>query len=266
MQLIGEAIRHQVYGKGIVTDWDKGMVTVCFSGLEKKFIYPDAFSKYLILKNTEKQKSILEDLDEQEKEAEQKRKARDRADAHRAFLRTMKISSVSQAVFNIKPEDIENVCSQWQVSTGTYISGYSKGEPRVPEKMNPNSACVLTVRPKGQPESQRKIVGLFMVKDTFLGKDCQDGLISAHSTYRLQLAPAEQRLFWPYVTQDPKKQRWGNTAFKYQPNTLVEQLLFDLKQAAKDDPDREDFLERFHDYFCRLNRLEPVHAAPSTTV
>ena len=265
MQLIGEAIRHQVYGKGIVTGWDKGVVTVCFSGLEKKFIYPDAFSKYLILKNPEKQQSILEDLGEREKAEEQKRKARDRADAHRAFLRTMKISSVSQAAFHLKPEETDTVFSQWQVSTGVYVSGYAKGEARVPEKLMPNSACVLTVRPKGQPESQRKIAGIFMVKDTFIGKDCLDGLISAHPSYRLRLAPEEQPLFWPYMTDDPKKQRWGNTTFKYLPNTLVEAVLYDLMQAAKDDPDREEFLERFHDYYCRLNRLEPVHTEHHTT-
>lgn len=30
MQLIGQAIRHKVYGKGIVTSCDKNIITVCF--------------------------------------------------------------------------------------------------------------------------------------------------------------------------------------------------------------------------------------------
>lgn len=265
MQLIGEAIRHPVYGKGIVTDWNQAMVTVCFSGLEKKFLYPDAFSQYLTLKNTEKQQHILQDLDEQARKTEQRRRDRDRADAHRSFLRTMKISSTGQAAFHLSTEELQTVFDRWQVSTGTYLSGCAKGEPRVPEKMNPNSACILTARPQGQPEAQRKIVGLFLVPDTFLGKECLDGQIAAHPVYRLRLAPTEQPLFWPYVTDDPKKQRWGNTAFKYLPNPLVERLLSDLMGQAGNDPDRAGLLKRFHDDFCRLNRLDPLPGKQSAT-
>ena len=44
MQLIGQSIKHVTFGKGVVTDWNGNVITVCFSAGEKKFIYPDAFS------------------------------------------------------------------------------------------------------------------------------------------------------------------------------------------------------------------------------
>ena len=53
MQLIGQPIKHVTFGKGVVTDWNGNVITVCFSAGEKKFIYPDAFSNFLILKNAD---------------------------------------------------------------------------------------------------------------------------------------------------------------------------------------------------------------------
>ncbi|MFR6184595.1 MAG: hypothetical protein ACLUJG_02870 [Lawsonibacter sp.] len=32
MQLIGQAIRHETFGKGIVTGWNRNILTVCFPG------------------------------------------------------------------------------------------------------------------------------------------------------------------------------------------------------------------------------------------
>lgn len=46
MQLIGQAIRHETFGKGIVTGWDRNILTVCFPGGDKRFLYPDAFARH----------------------------------------------------------------------------------------------------------------------------------------------------------------------------------------------------------------------------
>lgn len=51
MQLIGQPIKHGIFGKGLVTDWNDATITINFSAGEKKFIYPDAFSTFLHLKN-----------------------------------------------------------------------------------------------------------------------------------------------------------------------------------------------------------------------
>ena len=39
MQLIGQAIRHETFGKGIVTGWNRNILTVCFPGGDKRFLY-----------------------------------------------------------------------------------------------------------------------------------------------------------------------------------------------------------------------------------
>lgn len=45
--MIGSRVFHDVFGGGVITDRDGVHITVDFGGDEKKFIYPDAFEKYL---------------------------------------------------------------------------------------------------------------------------------------------------------------------------------------------------------------------------
>ena len=62
MQLVGQAVRHISFGRGIVTECsgEGGVVSVLFPTGEKRFLYPDAFSRYLTLRDTETQSRITE--------------------------------------------------------------------------------------------------------------------------------------------------------------------------------------------------------------
>ena len=162
MQLIGQPIKHVTFGKGVVTDWNGKVITVCFSAGEKKFIYPDAFSNFLILKNADAQKKVQHLLDVREEERETELKELQEQQEKKHMLENLKLSPQSQAVFHIDAEQHEAVFSSWTVSTGCYLSGYSKDEPRIPERLQPNSMCLLTERPKGCSETERRIVGAFM--------------------------------------------------------------------------------------------------------
>ena len=254
MQLIGQPIKHVTFGKGVVTDWNGNVITVCFSAGEKKFIYPDAFSNFLILKNADAQKKVQHLLDVREEERETELKELQEQQEKKHMLENLKLSPQSQAVFHIDAEAHEAVFSSWTVSTGCYLSGYSKGEPRIPERLQPNSMCLLTERPRGCSEAERRIVGAFMVEDDFIGTCCTDGTIQAHPTHRIQLPPERQPLFWPYVAKEPEKQRWGKTAFKYMSNRTGEKVLFDCKENAF-TADEKSRAERFYRYYCKLNRL-----------
>lgn len=251
MQLIGQTVRHQVFGNGIVTDKREGTLTVSFPVGEKMFLYPDAFSKYLVLQNTQMQGKILDGIKAQKEAAQKREQAAEAKWVHESRLRHMKISPRAQGVFNIRQDEEEQVFSQWCVSTGTYLSGLSKGEPRIPDRMKPNSMCILTVRPDGAPETQRRITGVFMVGDEFNGSKCADGIIRSHPEYRLRLTSSP--LFWPYITQYTAKQKWGNTTFKYIQNSIGEKILCDLREQSEQ-------AEAFYQYYCRLNQLPPSPA------
>ena len=254
MQLIGQPIKHVTFGKGVVTDWNGNVITVCFSAGEKKFIYPDAFSHFLILKNADAQKKVQHLLDTREEKRETALKAYQEQQEKKHMLENLKISPQSQAVFHIEAAEHEAVFSAWTVSTGCYLSGYSKGEPRIPERLQPNSMCLLTELPEGCSEAERRIVGAFMVEDDFIGSRCTDGVIQAHPAHRIQLPPERRPLFWSYVAKEPEKQRWGKMAFKYMSNRTGEQILFDCKETAL-TADEKSRAEHFYRYYCKLNRL-----------
>lgn len=258
MQLIGQSIKHGIFGKGIVTDRNDTKITSCFSAGEKKFLYPDAFSKFLHLENAAMQKAVQELLDKREAAKEAERQAFQELCERNQLLKNLKISPQSQAVFNMKPDQHEELFSTWSVSTGCYVSGYSKGEPRVPERLKPNSMCLLTECAANQPEKERRIIGAFMVEEDFLGSYCRDGIIHAHPMYRLQLCPEHQLPFWPYVVQEPEKQRWGSATLKYMTNKAGERILFDTKELSLCDESQE-CAEAFYQYYCKLNRLQPKH-------
>lgn len=256
MQLIGQAIRHKVYGKGIVTSCDKNIITVCFSAGNKRFIYPDAFTKHLTLKNKAIQGKIQALLDVMEAQRTAERRAAQEAQERQYFLQNLTISRNSQAAFHLTEEQAGTVFTHWTVSTGNYLSGYSKGEPRVPDRVKPNSLCLLTHRAAGGPEGGRRIIGAFMAAEDLLGNYCLNGIIPAHPTYRIALKPEAQPLFWTYFSESPAKQRWGRAVMKYFANETAGNILFDLWSAAKQSEEREALGELYR-YFCRLNRLPP---------
>lgn len=256
MQLIDQPIKHIKFGKGIVKECEDTIITIRFAIGDKKFIYPDAFAKFLTLQNTEIQRQILELIDIRETQKEAKKKAIQEMQERRFMLKNVKILPQSQAVFDMSNDKATDVFSVWTVSTGNYISGYSRGFPRVPDRLNPNSMCLLTVRDRGQPEADRRIIGAFMVEEEFLGCYCRDGMIQAHPYFRLQLPLDQQLLLWPYIVREPQKQRWGKVPFKYMSNYTAEKILFDLKNRFTDESEKSR-AEKFYQYYCKMNHLHP---------
>ena len=254
MELIGQAVTHEVFGTGVITGQDRQTMTVRFPAGNKVFLYPDAFSSFLVAQDPELQDRILGRLHDRD----EARLAKERAELEQwekeAALRNRKIPARSQGGFDIAPAELDEALNLWQVTTGTYLSGLSKGEPRIPDRMGPNSLCLMTVRPEGGSEHDRRIVGLFMPPDDFDGAACEDGVIPAHPDYRLKLEPDQQPLFWPYITTVTSKQKWGNTVFKYLPNEVAEQILRDLRNRLTGQAE----IQKFYEYFCTCNHLEPA--------
>ena len=257
MDITGQAIKHKSFGSGIVTAVTDGTITVCFAAGEKKFIYPDAFNNFLVLKDKESQAAISLMIESRgEKEKERRFQEEKKLDLKRKLL-NFTISANSQAVFNIPMEEVSQVRTMWSVSTGCYLSGYSKGMPRIPDRLKPNSACLLTVREKELPESKRKIIGAFMVKEDFFGNECHTGVIESHSRHRIIVPENTSLLFWKYFGENAQP-RWGNTAIKYFSNQVMNQILFDITQANANTEASEKAAD-FYEYFCKMNKLHAMN-------
>lgn len=62
MELCGEVVKHKVFGKGQIIEFENNYVTVLFdeSKAEKKFTYPTAFGSFLVLESKSSFKEVEE--------------------------------------------------------------------------------------------------------------------------------------------------------------------------------------------------------------
>ena len=51
MQLQGQTVKHKLFGNGVVDGFSNEIITVKFAQGSKRFIYPDAFTRFLTLEN-----------------------------------------------------------------------------------------------------------------------------------------------------------------------------------------------------------------------
>lgn len=254
MQLQGQTVRHKLFGNGVIEGFSNEIITVKFAQGSKRFIYPDAFTRFLMLENAAMQKEIRQKCDRlrQEEEAEKKREYKERES--RWKIRAMKIMPESQAAFHVENEDAAKIIRCGELSTGCYLSGKSKGEPRVPIRLKPNSACLLTGLPGSGEERDRIISGALMVKEDFWGKQFRNGIVECHGKYKITLPSGSVLRYWNYFQHGQLYPRWGRVAFQYFSNDIMLEILLDMAKILA-DTEQEAVANEFYQYFCAMNRL-----------
>lgn len=266
MNLINEEITHKVFGEGNIVEHEGSIITVDFNEEIRKFVYPDAIGKFIKLNdpNTAKTfKKVMtkrqEELEALEREREEERLRQELEEQRRERLKNLKIHDSSQIVFWLDEEEQQQVFTDWHVSTGVIQSGKNKGQPNKAARLRPNSASVLTVREPDQAEEERRILGIYMVHETFSGDLSEDGLVPAHTDYRIMLTEEEsaKMLFWNYYINKsyPERIAWNSGKFRYFDNLWTAQILKDLI-ALRTDEESIKQAESFLEYFCRMNVIE----------
>lgn len=255
MKIQGQAVSHHTFGCGMITSLTDTIVTVRFPAGEKKFRYPEAFEEHLVLQNKRVQQTIADQIAKKQMEIDRRHERMQAEQARLQKLRNYKISVNSHAVFHVAPACLEQVCQTCAVSTGRYLTGCSKGQPRVAERLKPNSACLLTTLPAGKPEQFRQVVGAFMVKEDFFGEDSNTGIIEGHPDHRMFVPAGEQLLFWEHFDSKAAA-RWGNTAFKYCACAAMDRILSEMVQMSEHTKAYSACVECYR-YFCHVNRIRP---------
>ena len=75
MELIGLKVKHTVFGSGVITEMKGNYITVEFASKTTKFIYPDAFEKFIKAEDSVAQQAIADKINDAKVAAEQKRQA-----------------------------------------------------------------------------------------------------------------------------------------------------------------------------------------------
>lgn len=273
MDLLNMQVKHKSFGEGKIVEQGESILEVCFESGRKKFVFPDAFGTFLIptdqgeaalVKNmkqkidSQRRQEELELAKQQQKEYE----AMQRALEHKKLLKNHKLSPASQAVFWCDEEEQEKVFAEWEVFIGSRKSGENKGKPNRLIRLHQNSACLITKRSSDTSEKERRITGVFMVNENFVGRKCEDGIIPAHSRYRIHLSEEESKkmLFWNYYVNErsPKSMTWNSGRHRYFDNVWMAQILQAIVAKRKGTADFE-LAQEFLNHFCEMNEISAVN-------
>lgn len=278
MDLVNEKVMHNTFGKGNVINYNKSYIKINFKSGDKRFVFPDAFRKYITftdqratnlvnkkIKIVEEERRIEEEKRIKEDLILKKERALKQEEEYilkqRKRIKSGRVNTVIQSVFWCEPDEEDEIFTEWKVFTGKVKSGKSKGQPRRLARMNENSACLLTRREDTMAEGDRQILGVFMANESFDGRSCEDGYITAHPEYRIQLSEEESEkiLFWNYYVDkaSSKNTIWNSGRQRYFDNIWMAQILRDIVSVKKQPHERE-YAQAFFDYFCTVNFINQV--------
>jgi len=269
MNLINKKVTHERFGMGSIVKYNDSSIEIHFASENKKFVFPDVFGKHLklhdkrVANSLEKiiQKKEMKRKEEEWKKEEEKKLQRKKQElrwGHEKLMKNHKLHPESQVVFWCDTEEQNSSFSEWKVFSGVIKSGNNKGKPTKPIRLHQNSAVLLTAIDSSMPEKDRRILGVYMVNEDFIGKLCEDGYIPAHSKYRLQLTEQEsdQMLFWEYYVNGkfPEKMTWNTGKYRYFDNSWMAQMLLDIV-SLKSDPKEREQAQQFFEHFCKMNLI-----------
>jgi len=269
MNLINKKVTHKRFGMGSIVKQNDSSIEIHFASENKKFVFPDVFRSHLKLHDTSDANSlekIIQQIEKERREEEWKkeeqiklqRKNHELRLEHEKLMKNHKLHPESQMVFWCDVEEETSTFSEWKVFSGAIKSGNNKGKPSKPIRLHQNSAVLLTSLDSSKLEKNRRILGVYMVSEGFIGKMCEDGSIPAHSKFRLQLTEQEsdQMLFWGYYANEklPKKMTWNTGKHRYFENLLMAQILLDIVSLKK-DPEERELAQQFLKHFCKMNQI-----------
>ena len=269
MNLINKKVTHKRFGTGSIVKHNDSSIEINFATENKMFVFPDVFGEHLTLHDKsvahsfekilqEKELERKEEELKKEEEKELQRKNQELRLGHEKLMKNHKLHPESQMVFWCDTEEQISSFSEWKVFSGEIKSGNNKGKPNKPIRLHQNSAVLLTEIDSSMPEKDRRILGVYMVNEDFIGKLCEDGYIPAHSKYRLQLTEQEsdQMLFWNYYVNEkfPQKMTWNTGKYRYFDNLWMAQILHDIV-SLKSDPMEQELAQQFFEHFCKMNQI-----------
>ncbi len=250
MNIVGKSIMHIRFGKGIIVNQYDNKMEVDFGSCVKCFLYPAAFENFFKTLDAETEKFINKELEIFNKIKKKSEYEKEVMNYKLAF----KNRQGFHGIFDVREEELSFSGDSWKISTSSNNKKDANGEIIIPKKLNMNSVCILTMKEKGKKESERKVIGLFMTEDDFIGMNCLSGIITAHEKYRILLDCDEPIYFWNFFSEDKRLKSWGSRKMKYLSTVVVEQILNRIFAMDTDDDLKEEMIE-FNRYFSEINYI-----------
>ena len=115
MNLLNIKVKHTVFGVGTITEFDGRYITVQFTDKSSKFIYPDAFEKFIKVEDLAIQEAIMHDIaiaKQTEEERRQAEFAARKAEEERKTAERQIATSTTRKIRNIE----DGFCEDYHVA------------------------------------------------------------------------------------------------------------------------------------------------------
>ena len=117
MDLVGAKARHKAFGSGTITAFEpsnaegtSGYVTVEFAAKTSKFLYPDAFGKFIVLEDEEANAKIVSAVEDEQKTKEKEKQEHIAKTQEELKLRAEKVAaSVKKAKPKAAPKTLDDL-------------------------------------------------------------------------------------------------------------------------------------------------------------
>lgn len=155
--------------------------------------------------------------------------------------------------------------TEWKACAGIVQNGIDKGKPMKLLKVQNNSLCVLTTRLPDSADDTRFVFAVFLVDESYEGDGREEGYVTNHSKWRVELTPDEAHkiLFWNYYVNKnaPEKVVFGSGLHRYLDDIQATQILRDIV-AVKEDVAGKALATDFFHHFCAVVGIEENDIPP----
>ena len=126
--------------------------------------------------------------------------------------------------------------NNWEIGAGVYQNGKKKGKPISIINGKLNKVALLTTVFPNEKEINRKIIGLFLIKNISENNGIDEIRFSAYKQYRIRLPldEAKNLNFWNYYNTKSGA-KWGSGLIRYLKDEVVIAIINDLIETVSNN-------------------------------
>lgn len=287
MELLNLKVKHKKFGTGTIISSEDNKIIVHFPDInsEKKFVYPDAFEKFLQIdeqsaESTQQdfakmQEQIREKQEEKRKQEEQARIKRLEEELLQDFIlaenkntekksaKKVKIQAKKYANIAIRKDMSEIILTEEIekfLQSGKFSITFQDKNKEINQwaEQAKTTFGIITSVFLGDVESERVVSGIFMT-ESFQLEGEEGGTVLINKQYQLPLTLGEmqQIKFWKYYfnPEAPETVRFPGEEYCYFSDNQAAQILLKLYEVKQTEKEKQ-LIGQCLDYFCRVKRLD----------
>lgn len=288
MELLNLKVKHRKFGEGVIISNDNDKVIVHFPDInsDKKFVYPDAFEKFLQIDDkcveesakqgiAKMQEEIKEKQEEKKKKEEQEKIKRLEEELLQEFIvaNQSKIEKTSHKRKKVPIKKYSNIALKKDMSEaileeeaadilkeGRISITFQDKKKEINQWLDQTKGTfgIITSVPLGENESARMISGIFMTTSFHMESE-DGGNIILNNQYKIALTLEEMKKikFWEFYfnPEEPTAIKFSGEDYCYFSDNQAAQILLKIYEVKENEKEKQ-LVGACLDYFCKVKRLD----------